>query len=111
MKGITVVLLERTQTGTDAFNRPIYSEIETPVENVLVAPTDSGGDEVLDTLNLGGRKSVYTLALPKGDTHSWEGNRVRFFGETWQVVGMPTEGIEDLIPLMWNRKVRVDRIE
>lgn len=111
MRGITVILLERTQTGTDDFNRPVYSETETPVENVLVAPSDPGGQEVLDTLNLTGRKAVYTLALPKGDNHHWEGNRVRFFGETWQVIGMPTEGIEEMIPLAWNRKVQVDRIE
>lgn len=111
MKGITVTLYERTQNGTDDFNRPIYEETPVEVENVLVSPADTGGDEILETLNLTGRKAIYTLALPKGDNHHWEGNRVSFFGETWQVIGIPTEGIEDLIPLQWNRKVRVDRIE
>ena len=111
MKGITVTLYERTQTGTDAFNRPICEETPVEISNVLVAPADPGGQEVLDTLNLTGRKAVYTLAVPKGDDHHWEGNRVSFFGETWQVIGIPTEGIEDLIPLQWNRKVQVDRIE
>ena len=111
MKGITVTLYERTESGKDAFNRPIY--VETPVEvpNVLVAPSGSADPEVLETLNLTGRKALYTLALPKGDTHSWEGNKVSFFGETWKVIGIPTEGIESLIPLQWNKKVQVDRIE
>ena len=111
MRGITITLLERTQSGTDAFNRPVFTEAETEIENVLIAPNTAGGQEVLEQLNLTGRKAVYTLAIPKGDNHHWEGNRVRFFGETWQVVGKPTEGIENLIPLQWNRKVTVEAIE
>lgn len=111
MRGITVTLYERTQDGKNEFNRPKYIETPVEVDNVLVAPADPGGVEVLETLNLTGRKAVYTLALPKGDDHHWEGSRVSFFGETWQVIGIPTEGIEKLIPLQWNRKVQVDRIE
>lgn len=111
MKGITVTLLKRTESGTDAFNRPIYTETEVPVNNVLVSPTDAGGDELLSALDLTGRKAVYTLAIPKGDTNVWEGNRVQFFGETWQVIGIPTKGIDALIPLDWNLKVQVERIE
>ena len=49
MTGITVTLLSKQQTGTDAFNRPTYSEISIPVENVLVAPVSE--QEVLDTLS------------------------------------------------------------
>ena len=115
IRGITVTLYERMQGGTDAgtdpFNRPIDTEVATEVKNVLIEPVSPGGEEVLDALNLTGRKAVYTLAIPKGDTHSWEGNRVHFFGEDFRVIGKPTEGIEAMIPLSWNRKVRVERIE
>lgn len=111
MRGITVTLFQRTQVGTDPFNRPIYMDTHVDVENVLVAPAETGGDELLDALNLTGRKAVYTLAIPKGDTHNWENARVDFFGESWRVIGIPTEGIEELIPLQWNRKVKVERIE
>lgn len=111
MRGITVTLFQRTQVGTDPFNRPIYMETQVDVENVLVSPAETGGDELLDALNLTGRKAVYTLAIPKGDTHNWENARVDFFGESWRVIGIPTEGIEELIPLQWNRKVKVERIE
>lgn len=62
MTGITVTLLSKQQTGTDAFNRPTYSEISIPVENVLVAPVSE--QEVLDTLNLTGRRAEYQLAIP-----------------------------------------------
>ena len=63
-----------------------------------------------DIVDPEGRRAVYILGLPKGDTHRWEGCRVRFFGEVWRVIGKPTEGIEHLIPLQWNRKVKVESI-
>ena len=106
MTGITVTLLSKQQTGTDAFNRPTYSEISIPVENVLGAPVSE--QEVLDTLNLTGRRAEYQLAIPKGDPHIWEGQRVQFFGETWRVIGKPIRGIDALIPLEWNQKVTVE---
>ena len=106
IKGITVNLLVRTQTGTDDFNRPIYSEEYIPVDNVLVAPLSD--TEILDTINLTGRKAVYQLAIPKGDAHTWEDMKVQFFGETWRVIGKPTLGIEADIPLDWNKKVKVE---
>lgn len=105
--GRTVVLLEQQQTGVDAFNRPTYAEIPVEVENVLIAPLSD--QEVLETLNLTGRKAVYQLGIPKGDAHDWENQRVQFFGETWQVIGIPTEGQDELIPLSWNKKVKVER--
>lgn len=105
--GRTVVLLEKQQTGVDAFNRPTYAEVPVEVENVLIAPLSD--QEVLETLNLTGRKAVYQLGIPKGDAHDWENQRVQFFGQTWQVIGIPTEGQDELIPLSWNKKVKVER--
>ena len=107
IKGITVTLISKTKTGTDLFGAPIYKDTEIEVENVLVAPTSAS--EVLDRLNLTGRKAVYTLAIPKGDTNAWENQEVRFFGERWRVFGIPEQGIDDLIPLDWNKKVTVER--
>lgn len=105
--GETVTLIEKRETGRDPFNAPIYEEIETPVENVLIAPTSS--EEVLNQQNLSGRIAVYTLAIPKEDTHRWENQKVRFFGETWRVIGKPLQGLEHLIPLDWNKKVQVEK--
>jgi hypothetical protein len=105
--GRTVVLLEKQQTGVDAFNRPTYAEVPVEIENVLIAPLSD--QEVLETLNLTGRKAVYQLGIPKGDAHDWENQRVQFFGQTWQVIGIPTEGQDELIPLFWNKKVKVER--
>lgn len=110
MRGITVTLYNRTQTGTDPLNHPIYTEAAVSVHNVLVAPMST--EEVLQTYTLTGRKAVYQMGIPKGDTHDWTaGKRVRFFGEDWRIIGLPEEGIEELIPLSWNKKVKVERYE
>lgn len=107
IKGITVTLFEKTKIGTDEFNKDIYDEIPVEIENVLVSPVNT--NEVASQTNLVGKKVVYTLALPKGDTHNWENARVDFFGESWRTIGFPIGGIDDLIPLGWNKKVTVER--
>lgn len=110
-KGITVTLYERTQTGVDAFNAPVYTETQSEISNVLISPSENIGEDITDTLNLNGRTAHYTLAIPKGDTHIWENGKVEFFGRLWNVVGIPAEGIEEMIPLSWNKKVKVEVIE
>lgn len=108
--GVTIQLLNKTQTGTDAFNRPIYEEMAEDIENVLVGQPSS--DEIKSTLELKGKKVSYVLAIPKGDTHEWENKLVILpepFAGTYQVIGFPTAGIEANIPLSWNKKVMVER--
>lgn len=110
LKGITVNLITKTGSGTDAFNRPIEQETTTPVDNVLVAPLSQTGEEILSELSLNGKKVKYQLAIPKGDLHTWEDAEVEFFGFRWKTIGFSTIGIEDMIPLDWNRKVLVERV-
>lgn len=105
LKGISVTLTTTTQNGVDGFNRPIYTESSAIIDNVLVSPASA--QEVVDSLNLEGKKAVYTLAIPKGDTHDWKNKKVQFFGQTFKTFGEPTKGIDDLIPLDWNMKVMV----
>lgn len=109
IKGVQITLYEKTKTGEDEFNAPVYAETAEPVDNVLIAPATS--QEILDTINLYGKKAVYTLAIPKGDTHDWMDKHVSFFGEEWKTFGIPLEGIECNIPLDWNKKVMVERYE
>lgn len=108
-KTITVTLYERTYGEPDEFNHPTFVEKAEEVPGVLVAPATS--QEILDTINLYGKKATYTMAIPKGDTHEWEDCRVSFFGQDWYVFGIPLEGIECDIPLAWNKKVTVERYE
>lgn len=107
IKGITVALINKVETGKDPFGKPIYEDSEILVDNVLVSPTSS--DDIVNQLNLTGKKAVYTLAIPKGDTHIWEDQEVRFFGKRWRVFGAEQQGIEEMIPLDWNKKVTVER--
>ena len=106
IKGIPVKLYERTASGTDTFGHPIYTETPVTVEDVLVAPAST--TEVLDMLNITGKKAVYNIAIPKGDTHDWQDCRVDFFGTSWRVIGFP-QGIEENIPGRWNQRWMVER--
>lgn len=109
IKGITVRLCVREQTSTDPFNNPVFSENWVDVENVLVAPSTS--DDITTSQDLYGKKAVYTLAIPKGDTHEWKDTLVEFFGQCFRTFGFPTQGIEENIPLDWNKKVMVEAYE
>ena len=109
IKGIAIQLIQKVQTGTDPFGNPIFEDKPINVDNVLISPTLS--DDVVNQLDLAGRKAVYTLGIPKGDTHDWEDKEVIFLGERWRTFGIPTEGIDDMIPLDWNKKVLVERYE
>lgn len=110
LNGISITLITRTETGKDAFNRPVYETEEVTVENVLVGqPTP---DERLETFNLTGRRVQYTLGIPKGDNHQWEGAEIILpppFAGHYKVIGIPVAGIEANIPLSWNAKVEVER--
>lgn len=109
IKGITVILYERTQSGVNELNDAVYTEIPVTVNNVLVTPVDS--TEIVNSITLEGKKAVYELCLPKGDAHEWENCRVSFFGEDWIAFGLTREYIEANVPLSWNRKVKVARYE
>ena len=109
IKGITVTLINKVKTGEDPFGQPIYDDIEIEVDNVLVSPVST--EDIVNINELTGKKAVYTLAIPKGDTNNWEDAEVIFFGKRWRTFGMVTEGIEHLIPLDWNKKVMVERYE
>lgn len=109
LKGIDIILCDKRVTGKDAFHHEIEEDVEITVENVLVAPLSQDGEEILRELSMDGKKAKYVLAIPKEDDHNWEDKTVKFFGETWRTVGFSTKGIDDLIPLGWNRKVVVER--
>lgn len=107
--GIDVTLYERTQTGTDAFGAPTWEETPVTVKNVLVAPVSD--QDVIDALELYGKKAVYELSLPKKDAHDWRDCRVDFFDQSWRVFGLGKKWIEKNVPLAWNKKVLVERYE
>lgn len=112
MRGVTVVLTVKTKTGTDAFNQPIYTETTENVSDVLVGEPSS--EDINDALTIWGARVAYRLAIPKGDTHVWDDTFVTLpapFSGKYRTVGIAVSGIEDMIPLRWNRKVLLERYE
>lgn len=109
LRGIDVVLYTKNKVGEDEFGAPVYEELPEVVNDVLVGEPE--GSDVTDTLNLTGKRLAYTLAIPKGDTHEWRDRKVEFFGRKFRTFGEPVEGIEGMIPLRWNKKVKVERYE
>lgn len=112
MKGVEVKLLKKTLTGTDMFNQPIYETQEVAISDVLVGEPSSA--DIENNITVYGKKTAYTLAIPKGDDNTWEDSEVILpapWSATFKVIGSPTAGIEANIPLRWNKKVHLERLE
>lgn len=109
LRGISIILYTKNKVGEDEFGAPVYEELPEVVNDVLVGEPE--GSDVTDTLNLTGKRLAYTLAIPKGDTHEWRDRKVEFFGRKFRTFGEPVEGIEGMIPLRWNKKVKVESYE
>ena len=112
LHGITIRLKVTAETGVNPFGEKEFSETWEDVDNVLVGqPT---ADDMPTQAELQGRRVDYMLAIPKGDAHEWRDTEVILpepFAGRYRTVGFPVAGIEDLIPLDWNKKVKVERIE
>lgn len=109
IKGIDVVLHDKSEAGVDAFNHATYIETAVTVPNVLVTPASS--EAIVNELQLSGKKLVYELCIPKSDTHTWEDRIIEFFGEKFHSFGLPETYIAANVPLGWNRKIKVERYE
>lgn len=109
MTGFTVVLYERSQTGVDALNNPVYTPTPVSVDNVLVGQPET--DDITSSISLYGKRLTYWLGLPKGDSHNWTDTTVEIFGEPFRTFGDVVQGIEANVPTPWHKKVRVERCE
>ena len=103
---VSVVLISLGQTDTDPFGAPIYTETQTTIDHVLIGEPST--DDVTNDLQMYGKRCAYTLAIPKGDTNIWEDQYVEFYGRRWHVYGNVTQGIDELVPGPWNKKVHVE---
>lgn len=109
IEGITITLIDKVKVGKNPFGEDIFEDKEIEVDNVLIGhPTT---DDIVNSQELYGKKLVYILGIPKDDTNNWKDVEVRFFNEKFRTFGHPTQGIENLIPLEWNKKVRVEYYE
>lgn len=90
IRGITIQLNEPDGT-------------ESNIDNVLIHPAAVAEDPQAEW-NLGSLSPDYTLAIPKGDSHTWEGARATFFGATWEIIAVSGKTIDELTPLSWNQR-------
>lgn len=112
LHGVPIQLKVKVQTGENRFGEPIFADDWETVEDVLVGLPST--EDLPAPGELNGRRVDYLLGIPKGDSHDWTDTEVELpapFGGTYRTVGFPIAGIDDLIPLRWNRKVRVERVE
>lgn len=109
IKGQTVKLHIKTVAGQDAFGMDEYIDTVVNVDNVLISPTAS--EDIVNEMQMYGKHSVYTLSIPKGDNHVWEDTQIEFFDKVWKSFGPITEYQEELVPLDWNKKVKVELYE
>lgn len=109
LRGISITLIEKVESGRDDFNAPIYAEVQSTIDDVIVAPAST--NDVSETTDLTTITEAYNLYIPKGDTHEWRGAWVEIRGKRFRVVGTAKEYIEEMLPLRWNKQVMVARYE
>ena len=112
LQGQTITLIDLVQIGVDGFNAPVFQEVPVAVDNILVCPasTESVAEvSAADALELWGKRAVYELLIPKGDTHIWEDREVEFFGHRWKTFGFVLQWPEHMTPGPWDKKVKVER--
>ena len=104
LKGITIQLFVRGEI-TDPFGAPEIADGHwIDVDNVLYGEPST--EDVTNTLNLYGKRVAYVLAIPKGDTHKWTDTLVRLPDGVYRNIRFPTHGIDELMQLAWNMKVK-----
>lgn len=109
IKGQTVNLYQMTQSGSDDFGQPTYTETTVTVNNVLIEPASN--DAIVSELEVNGKHIAYVLHIPKGDTHTWKDTKVEFYGQTFRTYGDCLIYDPNLTPLNWNKKVKVEAYE
>ena len=107
MKTTTVKLVNKTKVGEDDFGNDITTPTPVDVPGVLVgSPTQ---DDIVNALQLYGKKVSYVLGIPKGDTHNWTDAEVEIWGDKYRTIGFPVTGESENIPLRWGQNVKVER--
>lgn len=107
MKGTTIQLVEDIVVEYDPFGAPVTQQQLVDIDDVLVGqPTTQ---EVVDTMQVYGKRIEYVLGIPKGDSHKWEDATVYIWGKPYRTIGYPITGEQANIPLRWGMNVRVER--
>lgn len=113
MRGETIIVRRRIQSGVDAGNNPVYETDDEPVDDVLVqAPT---GSNATDSNRPDGITVDAVLQFPRTyDGRSLRGCTIIIRGDEqhpYHVVGDPLPVDGGMTPTRWNMTVNVTRSE
>lgn len=110
IRGEKVTVVTRERIGTLPGNTPQYGDVETVVDNVLVAP--GTGDDVVGSIRPDGVKVAWTLHFPKTYTGSLRGARVKVRGgDARPVIGDPAPYTLANTPTRWWMPVQLEDVE
>lgn len=114
IKGITVRLVNHIPAGENELGETISLPEWEEVENVL--PGQPTAEQIVTDQQLFGKRTVYLLCIPKGDTHQWKDAEVVFLNKPWngqrfRTFGPPIAYVEANTPTPWNKQIRCEQIE
>lgn len=110
MRGETVIVRRKSETGTDPGGNPITETTEEAVENVLTSPGPR--DDVDDSQRPEGVTVAWTLHMPKLFTGSLRGAEIKVRDDEFRrVVGSPQRYMSSLTPGPWNMPVELEGTE
>lgn len=110
MKGEQVTIYRRERVGTGPGNTPLYEDVETSVDDVLVAP--GARTDVVDSNRPDGVEVAWTLHFPKTFSGSLRGASVSVRGEPKaRVIGDPKPFTLANTPTRWHMPVELERVD
>ena len=103
--------MRERKTERTASALPSGTRLPLPLTMFSFPPVSTEAQVNAAPAELYGRRKLYQIAVPKGDSHRWSNCRVSFFGKMWRVIGGEKRGIESSIPLLWNAIYTVEAID
>jgi hypothetical protein len=107
MDGESVTVHDRVQSGTDRYGKPVWTDSDQVVSNVLVAIGSS--KNVSDSNRPAGVVVAYTLYFPKSYTGELTWKDVTVRGHRCNVIGNPDRWADS--PNEWNMEVEVTKTD
>lgn len=105
----TIQIKTRTQTGKDALNHPIYSEVWEDVSGCVVGSPSS--EDIENEMNLSGKRIAYEVFLPNDDAHTWAGSEVKINNKPYRVIGDVKESFVSFSHIPCNKLISVEAYE
>ena len=110
MWGETVIVIRRERVGTGPGNTPLYDDVETVVDDVLVAPGPR--QDVVESNRPDGVEVAFNLHFPKTFSESLRGARVSVRGqEPLNVIGDPQPFTLANTPTRWWLPCEIARVD